>query len=65
MYSAAVCELSDACDMLLVRGFEDIAVDCDSAMFAMQRVINLSGRKYYLESRNNQRIVKTRDSAPN
>lgn len=33
-YSAAVWELSDACDMLFVRGFAvDAAVDCESAMF--------------------------------
>ena len=30
--SAAVWELSDACDMLLVRGFADAVVDCKSAM---------------------------------
>jgi hypothetical protein len=35
MYSAAVCELSEACDILLVRGFEDMVVDCESAMVAM------------------------------
>lgn len=33
-YSAAVCELSDACDMLLVRGLEEPIVDCDLAIFA-------------------------------
>jgi hypothetical protein len=33
-YSAAVCELSDACDMLPVRGFDDPIIDCVSAMVA-------------------------------
>jgi hypothetical protein len=33
-YSAAVCELSDACDMLFVLGFNESIVDCDSAMIA-------------------------------
>ena len=36
-YSAAVCELSDACDMLLVRGFLDMVVDWESAMIAITR----------------------------
>lgn len=35
-YSAAVCELSDACDILLVRGLDDMVVDCESAMVAEQ-----------------------------
>ena len=33
-YSAAVCEDSDACEMLLERGFVDVVVDCESAMMA-------------------------------
>jgi hypothetical protein len=36
-YSAAVCELSDACDMLLARGFADAVVDCESAMTLSRR----------------------------
>lgn len=31
-YSAAVCELSDACDMLLERGFDDMVVDWESVI---------------------------------
>jgi hypothetical protein len=37
-YSAAVCELSDACDMLLARGFDDVVVDCKSAMTAYRKM---------------------------
>lgn len=34
-YSAAVCEVSEAWDMLLERGFEPETLDgCDSAMIA-------------------------------
>lgn len=35
-YSAAVWELSDICDMLLVRSFADAAVDCEPAMIELQ-----------------------------
>lgn len=36
-YSAAVWELSDACDVLVERGLEDMLDDCESAMAAEQR----------------------------
>ena len=38
-YSAAVWELSDIWDMLLVRGFAEVVVDCESAMVAIPGAI--------------------------
>ena len=38
-YSAAVWELSDIWDMLLVRGFAEVVVDCESAMVAIPGTI--------------------------
>jgi hypothetical protein len=34
--------------MLLVRGFEDMVVDCESAMIEMQRATTLCERERYL-----------------
>jgi hypothetical protein len=49
-YSAAVCELSDACDMLLVRGLDDPMVDCDSAMIARTEAICTNSMRQSLDT---------------